>query len=231
MDVMAWLLRIGWSADCRDSAQGTPMFAAAARDAVAAMQLLVNAGADVNAVDNRGNTPLWLTMQCHDCTQAARWLLSHGADVFIMREGVKHYACGEAARNNNVLALRALMTSAAWQALDRDARLEAECGLLCIVQEASAMYAVLELVLDVPSVVSYTGNQDAGGYNALHIAALECKGPSLVLALIKAGVDASTKAADGRTPAEIAWANGRCMQAEAMQAAQDTISEKAVTEA
>ena len=62
----------------------TPLLAAAAAAPVEVIQALIDAGADINARDGRGMTPLMLAVATdHQNAAAIRLLLAHGADVTI----------------------------------------------------------------------------------------------------------------------------------------------------
>ena len=66
----------------------TPLHTAAERDDEDALELLIKAGADVNAVTGDGRTALRLAVE-EDCAEACRVLLEHGADASLAaRDGL-----------------------------------------------------------------------------------------------------------------------------------------------
>ena len=67
-----------------DDGQSPLHWMATLGDAVA-IRLLVEAGASINAVDNKGNTPLHEAMTWRH-TSAARMLIEQGADVLLRNE-------------------------------------------------------------------------------------------------------------------------------------------------
>ena len=84
---------------------------AASRGDLAAARLLLDRGADVNAVDHRGYTPLILAAQHdRDSPELVRLLLARGADVRAQAEG--HTAVTIAERRGETELVRMLREAA-----------------------------------------------------------------------------------------------------------------------
>ena len=67
-------------ATCRDQVANTPLMRAAAHDDVVMLQLLVDAGADPNSVNQYGSTAL-IKAAIHDRANAAKELIRCGAQA------------------------------------------------------------------------------------------------------------------------------------------------------
>jgi ankyrin repeat protein len=87
-DVIAQLLARGADARARSKTGESSLMEAAIRGDVRAAKLLLENGAEVNAADHRGYTPLLLASQYdRDSVELVRLLLDHGADANAMAEG------------------------------------------------------------------------------------------------------------------------------------------------
>lgn len=87
-DVIRLLLARGADARARSKTGESSLMEAAIRGDVASVTLLLEHGADVNAADHRGYTPLLLAAQYDgDSPEIVRLLLDHGADVEAKAEG------------------------------------------------------------------------------------------------------------------------------------------------
>ena len=170
------------------------------------MQLLLDAGADTeaqNEYEHDAHTPLMYAM-AQNRPEAVTLLIARGANISDGRAASKGALFGSKA------ALMALMTSPQWLAMSRIERLQAEGGLLHHVQENSTLDAVRILVADMPSLVRL---RSAGENTALHTAALRGCAAPVMCALIKEGVDPTTRNDAHQTPADVARQAGHALQA------------------
>ena len=97
-------------------------------------------------------------------------------------------------------------------------RLEAEDKLLHHVKDKATLDAVRGLVPDMPALVHY---QDVNGNNPLHTAAETGRAVPVICALIKEGVDPTTRNRAGQIPAEVASEAGHALQATLLERAAD----------
>jgi ankyrin repeat protein len=87
-DVIALLLARGADARARSKTGESSLMEAAVRGDVSAAKLLLDQGAEVNAADHRGYTPLLLAAQCdRDSPELVRLLLDRGAGLDAVAEG------------------------------------------------------------------------------------------------------------------------------------------------
>ena len=173
------------------------------------IEQLLDAGAEIEATDAFEHTPLMCAM-FRNKPEAATVLVARGA---IMMDGL---AVDTGAQFGSIAALKALMTSPRWLAMSRTARLEVERLLLRAVRDNSTLDVVRSLVLDMSTLVTHrTGD----GGNALHYGAQSGEAVPLICALIKEGVDPSTRNNAGQTPADLARATGHVLQATLLQRA------------
>jgi ankyrin repeat protein len=86
--VIALLLARGADARARSKTGESSLMEAAVRGDVSAAKLLLDQGAEVNAADHRGYTPLLLAAQCdRDSPELVRLLLDRGAGLDAVAEG------------------------------------------------------------------------------------------------------------------------------------------------
>ena len=87
-DVVRLLLARGADARARSKTGDSSLMEAAIRGDLEAAKLLIEHGAEVNAADHRGYTPLLLAAQHdRDALELVQFLLEHGADVDAVAEG------------------------------------------------------------------------------------------------------------------------------------------------
>lgn len=111
-EVIALLLARGADARARSKTGDSPLMEAAVRGDVAAARLLLEHGAEVNAVDHRGYTPLLLAAQYdREAPELVRLLLERGADLEATAEG--ETALSLAARRGETAVTRLLREAGA----------------------------------------------------------------------------------------------------------------------
>ncbi len=83
VEIFRQLITAGATVDKRDIAGNTALHWASAHGDEAAVTFLLKAGADVNAVNNTGNTPLLEAINHPSRPEVVRLLLAHGADPHV----------------------------------------------------------------------------------------------------------------------------------------------------
>ena len=208
-ECVRFILASGLNIDTGAALGETALHRAAREGHTAVVQLLLDAGADIDTKDNTGGAPLADAM-FGDQPEVVTLLVARGAELIDGLQALVGVASSSAA------ALKALLTSSQWLAMSRAERMYEEGLLLHLVQDISTLYAVRHLVLDMPALVRH---QRADGTNALHSAARDGKAVPLICALIKEGVDPTTRNNADQTPADMASEAGHTLQATLLERA------------
>ncbi len=193
-----WLSR-GGSPLSRDIMGATPLHLAADGGNVPAMELLLEAGADIHARNRGGMTPLLFASQARS-PAALRLLLDAGADAAAVTET----GCG------------ALHLAAAWRADLECARILAEAGADAAAREKgggetplhlAATYDRVDIVEFLLEAGASCNAADRYGTTPLHHAANNAN-PEVARALVAAGADPNAAGAQQVTPLHLAASAG-----------------------
>ncbi|MFT9820949.1 ankyrin repeat domain-containing protein [Lysinibacillus sp. NPDC056185] len=80
-DIVNYLVNIGCNVNIKDASGLTALHFAAIYDRYNIVKVLIIRGAEIDAIDNLGNTPLWRAiMENSNETSTIRYLLENGAD-------------------------------------------------------------------------------------------------------------------------------------------------------
>ena len=208
-ECVRYILACGFDVDTRESNNLTPshcitaLHCAAEHGHSATIELLLNSGADIEAIDDDGYTPL-ISATVYDQAEVVSLLIARGVSITDGRAADAGAQCG------SIAALKALMLCPRWLAMSRTERLQAECSLLHFVNDTATLIALHSLVMDISVLL---GNCVHNGNNALHTAAEYSKAVPLICALIKEGVDLTALNNSGQMPADVASEAGHTLQA------------------
>ena len=210
-ECVRFILACGFNVDTKVAKGATALHAAARHGYQAITQLLLDSGANIEAADDVDCTPLMHAMAASE-PQTVTLLVTRGAVIANGR------AADAGAGTGSIGTLKALMTSPRWLAMSRSERLHAERGLLLYVHDTATWNAMRGLVLDMAALLQ---NRTPDGNTALHHGAQQGKAVPLICALIREGVDPTTRNKAGQTPAEVASEAGHTLQATLLNRAAD----------
>ena len=215
-DVVACLLSAGAEVDGRITAGGgfeekggrTGLHEAAAGGHTGCCRLLLDYGADVNALDDERRTPLG---QCAGCPydDTVRLLIDRGADTnHLNNSGSGGRPLGYAANTGQVQVIRTLLSRGA------DLRGKGGHGQEALhVAAQSGSFEALRLLAEAPG--ADINAKDDGGTTALHLAIVLQEKDALVGAstactryLLEHGADPSARMTNGCTPVFMATQGG-----------------------
>jgi ankyrin repeat protein len=181
--VLELLIQYGGNIDTHSKRDGgTPMHRAASAGRVEAIATLLDAGANVAAVDNVGRTPLhWAGWHAHDLV--VKSLLEAGADI-----------------TTQDIHGRTVVNIATWRGHDKTVREllhgTGNDGRTALLRAASeGQLSAVEILLHIGADV----NQSNDGESAIHLAASGGY-DTVVGALIQAKANPSQQSIDGATP-------------------------------
>ncbi len=181
----------------------TPLMAAAARDRADAVQMLLDAGADVGATDAVGHTALhWAAMR--HAPGAAQRLIRAGADVQALDDDDTS-PLGAAGASGAVSVARVLLGAGA----DANAADGGTPPLHRAIKTYGESYGGAEMVAFLLASGADPNARDARGLTPLHRAASDTPGAFAVSRLLlDAGADPSARDARGQTPGALAASRG-----------------------
>ena len=181
------------------STTDTPLihYAAWVNENPAVIQVLLDAGANIHAKDDDGQTPLHYAARGNRNQALIQVLLDAGADIEEKTDDRYGWTpLHRSVINENLTAVQAL--------LEAGADINAENNFGWMVLHLAARYnenpAVIQALLDAGSDV----NGRVHGQTPLHIAAERNENPLVIQALLNAGADINAKDNVGRTPLEVA---------------------------
>ncbi|MDF1794901.1 MAG: ankyrin repeat domain-containing protein [Coxiellaceae bacterium] len=161
-----------------------------------AIQFLLDSGADIDAIDASGQTPLEIA--CHSSTDyVACYLINQGAD------------CGTQRQLDNLLSdtIKKHLPNTARLLIERGANINADCFFKPLESAVlSKSKTMLDLVLSYPIDINQVIDTFSG-FTALMLAARE-NDTYAVNALLAAGADADIKTPIKKTALDIARLNG-----------------------
>lgn len=176
------------------STMGTPLMAAAAHDRVKAMELLVKAGADLNATSRWASTALWCAAY-YRARDSVQWLLRAAADV---NAPLGRSPLSEAAGQADLEMMRWLLEAGAQVNPERSR------GLTPL--RAAASSGRLEAVELMLAHGAQMQGVERRGLYPMEYAIWSHNAPIIVQRLITAGADVNAQDDDGDTPLMLAAA-------------------------
>ncbi len=197
------LIAHGEKVDARNAENGrTALIGASERGSVDVIRFLIQAGADVNAHDKRGDTSLmranWRGALDRDNADVIRLLIEHGARVDVQNEnGTTALMC--AAISNSRGMAKALIAAHA------DLDVHDKKGVTAIFIPIRESYlGMLEMLIEGGADV----NASNDGGNTPLMAASRTGADGMVKALLTGGADVDAKNAQGLTALSLATSNG-----------------------
>ncbi len=202
------------------------------------IQALIQAGADVNAKDVNGKTPLMFAVESNVSSEVVRLLIAAGADVNAQDEHGLSPLSFAAANNLSPDVIQALVEAGAdinaknadgWTPLMLAARFnpssEVTATLINAGAQADPAVLMLAVINNVPAVVAAlvaTGvdvnKKDLEGWSQLMAAVIHGKHPEVIHILLEAGADGKTLSPEGKTAFEYAANNEHIRGTSAYQA-------------
>ena len=207
-EVVEKLIAKGADVNCRDLRQGrTPLQLAALSGRYKAAELLVAAGAKVNAMDNLGHTPLWYVkgkfIQDEEDRRIIEMLQNHGATESLY----------DAAARGDLKQIRQLISSGA----DVNAKTQGYQVTPLFVAASEGREEACELLIakgaDVNAksgdvFINQNNNNVDKDLTPLH-AACQAETPAVARLLLAHGADVNAKNPAGLTPLHLAARHGR----------------------
>lgn len=192
-----------WLCECTDlnqrDAQGdTPLHCAVEQDRVEALQLILQAGADINALNSSDLTALEVALN-NNYTESVRFLVAQPG--LRLTADMINQACSYAVTEGHTACFEALLTSPGYRALSKQHRTELEVQMLPYARDAATLHLVVQHAEDLQSMLQHV---DEDGYSCLHMCAGLGSPAQMVCQLIKLGVDPTALTNDGETPAGLA---------------------------
>lgn len=192
--------------DARDNHQRTPLLVAAASLNPAAVTVILERGADPNAVDDQGRTALHLAVLSGGETEEAK-----AARIDIGRKLCEHGASAAAADREGLLPLHAAALKGRYEMLTlllpKGAPADASDNTGRTALHYAALgghVAVIEFLIERGADMSAG---DKAGETPLHLAARRCRDKAAEL-LLKRGADVNATNALGQTPLILAVSQG-----------------------
>lgn len=209
-----------------------------ARWTVAQVQAIIKAGADVNAKEADGKTPLMYTVEANVSPDVINLLIAAGADVNAQEEQGLSPLSFAAANNLSPDIIKVLIEAGAdvnckaangWTPLMFAARYnsspEVTEMLLKAGADANPPTLMLAVINNVPEVVAALVDsgvdvnvKDLQGWSQLMAAAVHGKYPEVIHILLEAGADGKALSPDGKTAFEHATDNEHIRGTPAYQA-------------
>ena len=209
LEVVTTMIELGVEVNCPDVTggfglspfheAGTPLHTAVSRELDDCVDVLVAAGANVDARDSGGQTPLHIAAEKGSAGMTLL-LLSRGADMNV-NDRSQLTPLHLAARRAHVPVVRALMEAGA------DATLQANTATTPLTSAIDyGSDGTLEVIQAMIELGADVNGRDAGGYTPLHVVAfrgLDRPFPqqaACIDMLVAAGADLEARGPRGRTP-------------------------------
>ncbi len=206
--------------DLRDKKERTPLHKAAEwAENPKVISAMLNAGADITALDDGRNTPLHIATSFNESHEVTIVLLNAGADIYIpITEGinVEYTLIQGAARHNLNPKIITILVNAGADVNGRDTLARTP---LLLAAKYNKNPEVITALLNAGAEL----NRRDITYKrtALHMAARYNKNPAVIMALLNGGADGKLKDGDKRTAFQLAKRNKAVRKSPAYQALKD----------